>query len=129
MELTLLFSSLDCYFVLSLNTKRSGQEICLNYLIFLIPLSCSLQSLSLADCPIAELATPSDNTQLQRLNLSDTAITSWSEVDKIRQFPSLSELRIMDCPFNNALSADEKRAMIIARLPNIKVWVRHFIQL
>ena len=55
--------------------------------------------------------------------MSNTAINTWSEVEKIRQFPSLSELRILECPFNSDLSAEDKRSMIIARLPNIKVGI------
>ena len=82
---------------------------------------CSLRSLSLADCPVEDISLPAQNSSLTRLNVSNTAIKAWSEVEKFRQFPGLSELRILDCPFNSDLSAEERRSMIIARLPNIKV--------
>ena len=60
--------------------------------------------------------------QLRSLNVSTTKINSWSEVEKLRKFPGLDELRIQGCPFLDEYTAHEKRMMLIARLPNVKVW-------
>ena len=58
---------------------------------------------------------------LQSLNISTTKIKDWAEVDKLRKFPALEDLRISHCPFLDELSAHEKRTMLIARLPNVQV--------
>ena len=56
--------------------------------------------LSLAECPIQAVPEPGEGSQaclptwLQSLNVSTTRLNSWTEVDKISQFPGLSDLRI-----------------------------------
>jgi hypothetical protein len=58
--------------------------------------------LSLAECPIQTVPEPGGEggstsslpTWLQSLNVSITRLNSWAEVDKISQFPGLSDLRI-----------------------------------
>jgi hypothetical protein len=59
--------------------------------------------LSLAECPIQTVPEPGGGeggstsslpTWLQSLNVSITRLNSWAEVDKISQFPGLSDLRI-----------------------------------
>merc|ERR1712004_586282 len=57
----------------------------------------------------------------QSLNISTTKIKDWAEVDKLRKFPALEDLRSSHCPFLEELSAHEKRTMLIARLPNVQV--------
>eukprot|EP00092_Neocalanus_flemingeri_P028397 GFUD01030835.1.p1 GENE.GFUD01030835.1~~GFUD01030835.1.p1 ORF type:complete len:388 (+),score=77.84 GFUD01030835.1:140-1165(+) len=58
---------------------------------------------------------------LHSLNISTTKINSWTEVEKLRKFPGLNDLRIQGCPFLDEYTAHEKRMMLIARLPNVKV--------
>lgn len=58
---------------------------------------------------------------LHSLNISTTKIADWTEVDKLRQFPALYDLRIAHCPFLDEYSAHEKRMLLIARLPNVQV--------
>ena len=86
-----------------------------------------LELLSLAECPVSELppteALPKLPPGLHSLNISTTKIKDWAEVDKLRQFPALEDLRISHCPFLDELSAHEKRMMLIARLPNVQVEV------
>jgi len=84
----------------------------------------SLEFLSLAECPVCQLPEvnelPNLPKQLRSLNVSTTKINSWSEVEKLRKFPGLDELRIQGCPFLDEYTAHEKRMMLIARLPNVK---------
>lgn len=88
--------------------------------------NCSnMELLSLAECPVSELPEseelPRVPTSLNSLNISTTKISCWAEVDKLRQFPGLKDLRISGCPFLDEYTAHEKRMMLIARLPNVKV--------
>ena len=53
--------------------------------------------------------------------MSTTKINSWQEVEKLRRFPGLNDLRIQGCPFLDELNRKEKRTMLVARLPNVKV--------
>ena len=81
-------------------------------------------SLSLAECPLSTLegaGEVSPESGLTKLNLSDTAVAEWEEVDRIRNIPGLSELRMMDCPFNREMDLVARRQHVIARLPNIKI--------
>ena len=80
-----------------------------------------LEVVSLSDCPINHLCPgPAQQISLRKLNLSDTAVAAWEEVERIRTFTSITDLRMMDCPFNKELDEMEKRQQLIARLPNIE---------
>ena len=87
----------------------------------------NLELLSLAECPVNSVVDLSSvdidqvMSRLHNLSLSTTKISTWEEVDKLRKFPSLSELRLQHCPVLNELSAHERRMMIVARLPNIQI--------
>jgi len=84
-----------------------------------------IQFLSLAECPVGNLTAVEDldniPTGLMSLNVSTTKISSWEEVEKLRRFPGLNDLRIQGCPFLDELNRKEKRTMLVARLPNVKV--------
>ena len=85
----------------------------------------SLQFLSLAEFPIGAFPHLDDidniPTALQSLNVSITKINNWSEVEKLRKFPGLSDLKIQGCPFLDEFTRKEKRMMLVARLPNVHV--------
>lgn len=84
-----------------------------------------LELLSLAECPVSSLPDltllPNLPPELHSLNISTTKIHDWSEVDKLREFPALADLRISHCPFLDEFTAHEKRMMLIARLPNVQI--------
>jgi len=83
--------------------------------------NCSrLELLSLAECPVSELSDLLSDG-LTSLNISTTKVSSWTEVEKLRQFPGLRDLRIQGSPVLDEYTAHEKRMMLIARLPNIKI--------
>ena len=48
-------------------------------------------------------------------------ISSWPEVDRLRCFPSLRELRLQHCPILHEYTAHERRMLLVARLPNIRI--------
>jgi hypothetical protein len=84
-----------------------------------------LMILSLAECPVNTLPDVNENqdglNSLNSLNMSTTAINSWQEVDKLRKFKGLEDLRLQGCPFLTELTAHERRMLLIARLPNVKI--------
>eukprot|EP00090_Calanus_glacialis_P009319 TRINITY_DN17711_c0_g1_i1.p1 TRINITY_DN17711_c0_g1~~TRINITY_DN17711_c0_g1_i1.p1 ORF type:complete len:541 (-),score=123.58 TRINITY_DN17711_c0_g1_i1:277-1899(-) len=108
------------YLYLSCNPINDFSSVSMN----LISKCKSLEFLSLAECPVDRLPEvddlPSLPTQLRSLNVSTTKIKNWDEVEKLRKFQGLNELRIQGCPFLDEYTAHEKRMMLIARLPNVK---------
>lgn len=110
-----------------------------------------LEWLVLADCPISSLDNSSpcsspDRNQYSRsesecegspsrtsphdsfrklcfLNLNNTCLSSWEDVDRLARFPSLHCLRLQACPlfeFPQEYTEHERRQLLIARLPNIQ---------
>jgi len=83
----------------------------------------SLESLSLAECPISQLPPSQDLTmfppKLTSLNLSNSEVSSVKELDRLRLLPQLRQLRLLGSPVLSKL--EDSRAEVIARLPNISV--------
>jgi len=79
-----------------------------------------LEFLSMAECPVNSIPNI-QNHKLKSLNVSNTGLKSWQEVEKLRNYGSLTELRIQGCPFLDGYTAHERRMMLVARLPNIQV--------
>ena len=79
----------------------------------------------MAECPIGSLPRPDDiesiPTGLNSLNVSTTKIDSWQEVEKLRKFPGLNDLRIQGCPFLDEFTRKERRMLLVARLPNVTI--------
>lgn len=83
----------------------------------------ALTSLSVAECHglvlLPDLSTlhllP---TTLTSLNLSSTSLSSVQELERLRQLPSLCQLRLLGCPLFAALG-EAGRAEVIARLPGV----------
>lgn len=57
---------------------------------------------------------------LHSISLNNCIINCWEELDHLRQFPSLLELRLQSCPLFQKLTEHERRQFIIARLPNVR---------
>ena len=84
----------------------------------------SLELLSLGENPLTSISEFSGGLEkLYSLNLNITRIPDWSDLDKLREYPSLAELRIKHCPVLEEYTAHERRMMLVARLPNIQVFV------
>jgi len=82
----------------------------------------ALELLSLGENPLTSISEYSGGLQkLFSLNLNITRIPDWSDLDKLREYPSLTELRIKHCPVLEEYTAHERRMMLVARLPNIQI--------
>uniref|UniRef100_A0A182N2A2 Ubiquitin-like domain-containing protein n=1 Tax=Anopheles dirus TaxID=7168 RepID=A0A182N2A2_9DIPT len=95
-----------------------------------------LEALVLADCPLRSL-NPTDSQgnendeeshkyfqQLKLLNLSNAKIDSWEDIDRLAEFPSLSNVRLQYWPLwarTDSTTEHERRQLLIARLPNISI--------
>lgn len=113
----------------------------------------NLDSLILADCPITTLDVTSPSSSPERansysrseseceghcrnvdsphhwfrnlkfLNLNNTLLSSWDDIDRLACFPSLEHLRIHGLPlfeYPQEYTKHERRQLLIARLPNIR---------
>uniref|UniRef100_A0A1B6DSK6 Ubiquitin-like domain-containing protein n=1 Tax=Clastoptera arizonana TaxID=38151 RepID=A0A1B6DSK6_9HEMI len=111
----------------------------------------NLEWLIVADCPISTLdpstpcssperlqysrseseceGSPSRNSphdsfrHLCFLNVNNTLLSSWEDVDRLGSFPALHCLRLQGCPlfeFPQEYTEHERRQLSIARLPNIQ---------
>jgi len=85
----------------------------------------SLEFLSIAECPVHSIPDLNKSNlnanKLQSLNVSTTALSNWDAVDRLCEYPALSELRIQGCQFLDEYSEHERRMLLISRLPNVKV--------
>ena len=82
----------------------------------------NLELLSLGENPLKTIPQSSGGfNRLFSLNLNITKIDEWANLDKLRDYPSLTELKIKHCPILEEYTAHERRMMLIARLPNIQI--------
>ena len=82
----------------------------------------ALELLSLGENPLTSISEYTGGLEkLYSLNLNITRVPEWSDLDKMREYPSLTELRIKHCPVLEEYTAHERRMMLVARLPNIQV--------
>ena len=91
----------------------------------------NLEVLSLAECPLRNVPNVESSSttavecegffRLTTLNVNTTKISSWTDIDKFRKFPKLSELRVKNCPLLDNYTAHERRSLLVARLPNISI--------
>ncbi|XP_063959008.1 tubulin-specific chaperone cofactor E-like protein [Lytechinus pictus] len=58
---------------------------------------------------------------LKVLCVTNTKVDQWSDVESIRAFPCLESLRVKGVPFLKNLASDERRKLLVASLPNIKI--------
>nr|CAG4640835.1 EOG090X05JJ [Eulimnadia texana] len=58
---------------------------------------------------------------LRSLNLDHCLIDCWQEIEQLREWASLVDLRLQTCPLFHKLTEHERRQLTIARLPNIRV--------
>ncbi len=52
-------------------------------------------------------------SRLASLNLTTTRIESWSDIDNLRTFPALTELRFKNSPLLEDYTAHEKRMLLV----------------
>ena len=62
-----------------------------------------------------------EDSGLRKMNLSDTAVEDWAQVDRLRDIPGLTHLRMMGCPFNREMDPVARRQHDIARRGNCEI--------
>jgi Leucine-rich repeat (LRR) protein len=82
----------------------------------------NLQLLSLGENPLTSITEAAGGfNNLFSLNLNITKITNFADLDKLRSFPRLTELRLKHCPILEEFTAHERRMIMIAKLPNVLI--------
>ncbi|KAL0829315.1 hypothetical protein ABMA28_004113 [Loxostege sticticalis] len=97
----------------------------------------NLETLLVNDCPITTLAPdPCDKcsdgngnkkshdafSRLRFLNLNNTDLSTWDEVDRLAKFPALKSLRAQGWPLweRGEATEHERRLLLVARLPHVR---------
>ena len=82
-----------------------------------------LTALRMSECPLENI-TPSDIPQqfphLKILNINDSLLNMWEDIEALKHFPVLTDVSLMGIPLLNQYPDQEKRQLLIARLPNIE---------
>ena len=82
-----------------------------------------LKSLIVSENPFAHVL---DNDvasifpELTTLSISQSKINDWNSVDILRKFPALTDVRLVKTPLLKKYGEDERRKLLISRLPNAK---------
>ena len=63
---------------------------------------------------------PQQFPKLKILNLNDTLLNTWEDIEALTCFPQLTDVSLMGIPLLIQYSDQEKRQLLIARLPNIE---------
>ncbi|CAG0880525.1 unnamed protein product [Cyprideis torosa] len=83
----------------------------------------SLRCLVVADCPICDLGDTKELNGvfpcLEKLNLSNTNLSGWDELEKLKVLDSLIDLRLMGCKALEDMTEHERRQQMIARMENL----------
>ncbi|KAK6173526.1 hypothetical protein SNE40_016958 [Patella caerulea] len=100
------------------NQVHSYEEICKFGYVF--P---NMERFVMAECKICSIepeeVIPKAFPRLQCLNLNHTAIQDWKELDNLRKFPNLRDVRLLNIPCFESLEDNLRRQLQIARLPNL----------
>lgn len=61
--------------------------------------------------------------KLALLNLASAKLSTWNEIDRLAQFPSLTNLRTQNWPLWEKCDSTEheRRQLLIGRLPNVQI--------
>ena len=82
----------------------------------------ALQELVLDNNPLPQVIPPAPGTfiQLVRISLSSTALSAWSDLDTLAQYP-VTLLRITAVPLFVGRGASEVRPLVVGRIPLLQV--------
>ncbi|XP_067826902.1 tubulin-specific chaperone cofactor E-like protein isoform X3 [Heptranchias perlo] len=56
---------------------------------------------------------------LRSVNLHNSGLSSWDDIDKLKAFPKLEEVRLLGISLLQSYSEEERRKLVIARLPSV----------
>ncbi|XP_046377407.2 tubulin-specific chaperone cofactor E-like protein [Haliotis rufescens] len=82
-----------------------------------------LRNLVLTTCELTSLGEEEEIAaafpHLCVLNINKTRVGSWGEIDKLRLFPALTDVRVVGIPLFEDIPDKKRRQLLIARTPNI----------
>uniref|UniRef100_A0A8C5SJV7 Tubulin-specific chaperone cofactor E-like protein n=1 Tax=Laticauda laticaudata TaxID=8630 RepID=A0A8C5SJV7_LATLA len=84
----------------------------------------SLDTLVLANNSLSTIEDSEDSLarlfpNLRSISLHKSGLHSWEDVDKLNSFPKLEEVRLLGIPLLQSYTNEERRKLVIARLPSI----------
>ncbi|XP_029428134.1 tubulin-specific chaperone cofactor E-like protein isoform X2 [Rhinatrema bivittatum] len=56
---------------------------------------------------------------LRSISLHNSGLNCWEDIDKLNSFPKLEEVRLLGIPLLQPYSTEERRKLVIARLPSV----------
>ncbi|XP_030648429.1 tubulin-specific chaperone cofactor E-like protein [Chanos chanos] len=85
-----------------------------------------LDSLILANNSLTSIDEPQDALhtvfpKLHSINLHNSALSRWEDIEKLNCFPKLKEVRLMGIPLLQQYTEQERRCLIVAQLPGVSV--------
>lgn len=85
-----------------------------------------LVSLILANNSLSSIHEPEDSLQrlfpnLRSINLHNTGLAHWEDIEKLNFFPKLQEVRVQGIPLLQPYTDHERRFLTIAQLPSVTV--------
>ncbi|XP_046552821.1 tubulin-specific chaperone cofactor E-like protein [Haliotis rubra] len=82
-----------------------------------------LKNLVLTTCELTSLGDKEEIAaafpHLCVLNINKTCISKWEEIDKLRLFPALTDVRVVGIPLFEGIPDKKRRQLMIARTPNV----------
>lgn len=90
------------------------------------PMYPGLDTLVLANNSLNSVEEPQDTLQrlfpnLRCINLNNSGLTRWEDIERLNFFPKLEEVRMMGIPLLQPYSNTERRSLIVAQLPTVSV--------
>ncbi|XP_029107111.1 tubulin-specific chaperone cofactor E-like protein isoform X2 [Scleropages formosus] len=58
---------------------------------------------------------------LRSINLHNSGLNSWEDIEKLNFFPKLEEVRLLGIPLLQSYTNKERRSLIVAQLPSVSV--------
>ncbi|KAL7838325.1 hypothetical protein AOLI_G00267290 [Acnodon oligacanthus] len=85
-----------------------------------------LSSLILANNSLSSIHEPEDSLQrlfpnLHSINLHNSGLSYWEDIEKLNFFPKLREVRLMGIPLLQPYTDQERRYLMVAHLPSVTV--------
>lgn len=85
-----------------------------------------MMSLILANNSLSSIHEPEDSLQrlfpnLRSINLHNSGLSCWEDIEKLNSFPKLQEVRLMGIPLLQPYTDQERRCLMVAHLPHVTV--------
>lgn len=84
----------------------------------------NLETLVMVDCHLSSLGdiktVGAIFKNMSIINITNNRIHNWEELEKLRHFPALTDVRLLGLPLFEDYTQHERRQLLIGRLPNIQ---------